>query len=219
MNLVVIDLDDTLFCEQSYVESGFRSVARYIAKYNNIDDSVVFNQIKYQFNKYGRINVFDRTLSYFGFTNSIINDLVSVYREHYPDIELYCGVKRALEKLNRNFRTAIITDGESVVQKRKVDALKLSGMVNEIVYCMDYNAPKPSPISYKILADKMKINISNMIIVGDDPYTDMKVASILQIPSYRVFTGKYVNITSLSDALPKESFDSFYMVASYLEKQ
>ena len=219
MKVIIIDLDDTLFCEQSYVMSGFRAVAESIAERNGVSADDVFNQTIYQFSRYGRTGAFNRTLSYFGFNKPEIGDLVRIYREHSPDIQLYWKAAEGLELLRKKFKLVIVTDGLASVQRKKIEALDLESMVDKVVYCMDYNAPKPSPTSYRALANDMNIDLQDAVIVGDDPYCDMQAAAQLQIPSYRILGGKYMRVKSLENAKPEVEFGSFCTAASYLSEK
>jgi ribonucleotide monophosphatase NagD (HAD superfamily) len=55
-----------------------------------------------------------------------------------------------------------------------------------------------------------------MIILGDDPYCDMRAAANLGITSYRVMTGKYMTVKSLPEAMPKAEFNSIKAATKYL---
>lgn len=214
--ILAIDLDDTLFSEVEYVTSGFKEVSRLIAEANNINKDDVFNQVMYQFAKYGRTGAFNRAMSYFGVNAPDVPSLVTAYREHKPDINCYLDVKDGLEALRKKFTTVIVTDGLASVQRKKVEALELEMLVDKVVYCMDHNAPKPSTVPYEFVAKELGIDVRDMAIIGDDPYSDMLAASKLGIPSYRVLTGKYFKVADLPEAKPAIYFGSFFMVAKKL---
>ncbi len=217
MKAIAIDLDDTLFSETQYVKSGFMAVTEAIATLNDdLDFDAIFNQIMYQFFKYGRTGAFNRTMSHFGTNRPDISELINVYRKHEPSIQLYHNVDKALKKLRNRFKLAIVTDGLASVQKKKVAALGLDSLVDSVVYCMEHNAPKPSVVPYEFAAKEMAVDISDMVVVGDDPYADMLAAAKLGIPSYRVLTGKYMSVDSLPNAMPEIVFGSFSMIANKL---
>jgi len=87
--VLFIDLDDTLFEEADYVKSGFAEVSKYVAAVNNIDYKLIYNQILYQFNKYGRTGAFNRMMAHFEFEEPSINNMVEIYRDHRPKIYVY----------------------------------------------------------------------------------------------------------------------------------
>ncbi|KKN36538.1 hypothetical protein LCGC14_0772740 [marine sediment metagenome] len=216
MKAILIDLDDTLFSELSYVHSGYKEVAEAIADYNGLDSEDVLNQMKYQLSKYGRIGVFDNVKKYFETDSLDTSSLVNLYRAHSPNIELYWKAEEGLRMLRRKFKLAIVTDGHPTVQRKKIKALDLNNLVDEVIYCMDYDAPKPSLIPYFEAIDKLGVEIEDVIIVGDDPYYDMKAAALLGVTSYRLLQGKHIFIKSLKDASPDADFGSFFTVAHFL---
>ena len=83
----------------------------------SIDDSG-----SYIFNEDGRGSVFDRLVKELNFDENV-STLVYIYRYHFPNISLYSESIPLLNDLKEDYRLALITDGRSFVQKRKVDAL------------------------------------------------------------------------------------------------
>lgn len=216
-SFLFLDLDDTLFDELDYVKSGFVEVAKHIADVSSIEKDLVFNQIMYQFQKYGRTGVFNRTMSYFELEKPNTSDLVVTYREHYPNIHVYDGVYESLVKLKSMFdKMVIITDGITGVQKNKVVALNLEKYVDDVIYCMEYNSPKPSTIPLELFTKNIAFDKSSSIMVGDDPYCDVRCANQFGITIFRVLTGRFKNIRYLESS-PIVEFGSFRSVTRFLE--
>lgn len=216
MKAIAIDLDDTLFSEIDHVYSGYRAVANVIAKHNDLDKEQVYDRMLYRFARNGRSGLFDYIKAHYKITTPDSESLVSIYREHAPSIKLYDGVEKALDKLRERFKLAIVTDGSVITQKNKVIALGLYKLVDEVVLCLEHNAPKPSIVSYQIAAQKLGVEVQDMIIIGDDPYSDIAAASALGISSYRVTTGKYKMVRSQENAMPSDTFDSFVSASYYI---
>src|ERR1035437_8597969 len=89
MNAVVFDLDDTLFPEEQFVMSGFRAVDIWLEKNQQVRGFLpVAKQI---FHEGDRKSVFNLALQQLDipFDNVFIATLVSVYREHFPQIKLF----------------------------------------------------------------------------------------------------------------------------------
>ena len=213
---LAIDLDDTLFSEIQYVYSGYREIAKVISDANGLECSDVYNQIIYQFSKYGRVGAFDRTMSWFEIDKPSTKKLVDIYRSHVPNISFYNGVVSSLHMLRKNFKLVVITDGMHKIQKNKVKALGLDKWVDGIIYCTEYNAPKPSILSLEVAAKKIETGISKMLFIGDDPYCDMIMANTVNIKSYRVMTGKYKNVRCLKSAQPDAEFSTFASVSEHI---
>ncbi len=148
---LLIDLDDTLYDEASYVRSGFAIVAREIAGLRGAGSVAQVEAVmRDELARCGRGKVFDATLQRLGIAPrpDLIKGLVEVYRDHHPDIVLWPGVREALVDLSRDHLLAIVTDGLGVMQRRKVTALGLESLVETLVYCWDLGWPKPDPRSY-----------------------------------------------------------------------
>jgi putative hydrolase of the HAD superfamily len=89
---VIFDLDDTLYREHDYVRSGFAAVSRHLA------DDAVYPALLDEWERHGRGRVFDAVVARFGIAVEVA-ELVSVYREHEPELALYPDAERALTRL------------------------------------------------------------------------------------------------------------------------
>ena len=214
--MLFIDLDDTLFEEIKYVESGFVEVSKYVADLNGISNNEIFNQLMYQFNKYGRTGVFNRVMSHFELGYPSISDMIIKYREHMPNIQTYDGVYDSIMGLKSVFdNTFLVTDGIVGVQRNKVLALGLEKYVDGVIYCMEYNSPKPSIASIEQYTKNIPFDRSKSKMIGDDPFCDMECAYRLGIGAIRVLTGRFKNIKCNKDNSVPE-FYSFCDVAKFL---
>ena len=74
-----------------------------------------------------------------------VQHLVTLYRSHRPRIALHPGARDLLTRLRGRGRTAIVTDGLPMMQRRKIEALDLEGTVDAVVYSWELKAPKPAP--------------------------------------------------------------------------
>lgn len=212
--VLFIDLDDTLFEETDYVKSGFAEVSKYVAETNGIDHTLIYNQMLYQFNKYGRTGAFNRVMAHFEFETPSISDMVALYRDHKPNIYAYEGVYNSISRLRGIFdKIFIITDGIVVVQKNKVIALDLEQHVDGIIYCMEYSSPKPSTISIDEYTKNIPLDKNKSKMIGDDPYCDIECANKFGMESFRVLTGRFRDIRCEKQV---KEFCSFCDVANFL---
>ena len=218
MKALLIDLDDTLFDELSYVRSGYDRVAKYVSacSHHKLDSDEMYNYLLYNLSKYGRKNAFDALIARFEIEDMGTAEMVDLYCSHLPKIKLYPGVEMALDLLRKEFKIAIVTDGRRKVQERKIFALKLEDMVDSVVFCMQRNHPKPSGMSYLQAVKELGVDIQDAIIIGDDPYCDIKAAHNLNIKSYRILGGKHADILPMRDAQPTKSFGQFIAAANTL---
>ena len=191
--IIVFDLDDTLYPEQQYVQSGFRAVDRFLSL-RSIDG---FFTIAWEYFKSGgRNNTFNYTLAQLDveFDDAMIDSLVEVYRSHEPAIRLSDSVTQVLMKLRADFSLAIITDGPALSQKRKIEALGIASIFRKIVVTDELGPDrrhwKPDPRPYQEVADFFDVKHSDCTYIGDNPAKDFVTAKRLgwetiHFPKYR----------------------------------
>lgn len=207
IEVIVFDLDDTLFEEKNFVLSGFDAVAADIAKTVTIKKEIVFNYLLEEFYKKGRGKIFNATLKHFGLidTPNEIARLVQLYRQHSANIVFYPGVKSLLKRLHKNFYLAVVTDGATETQTNKVKALCLQELVDYVVYCWEIGAPKPDTKGYAMALDYFNIPANHTMIIGDHPTNDIAAAKELGAWAIRVHTGRFGLLPDLE--IKKPDFD------------
>src|SRR5436190_6118500 len=194
---VILDLDDTLYDERTYVLSGFRAVARDLAaNHPDIGADRLYAGMVAELDAHGRGKVFDRALERLGLavSPSSVQSLVDSYRAHRPDIALWPGVAEALADLRRDFRTAIVTDGLPLMQRRKLDALGVAGLVDEVLVCWEHDAPKPDPECYHEALRRLEATPEDAVVIGDNPQHDMAAARAVGCRAIRVRTGRLAGV-------------------------
>src|SRR5690606_3030724 len=111
IQLVVFDIDDTLYLERDYVRSGFLAVGDWVRANLGVEG---FSEVAWQLFEEGLRNViFDRTLEILGISPSdhTVRTLVDVYRHHRPTISLADDARGALDHLGGLVPIAVVTDG------------------------------------------------------------------------------------------------------------
>ncbi|WP_028065370.1 HAD family hydrolase [Solirubrobacter soli] len=186
---VIFDLDDTLYREHDYVRSGFAAVARRLAAEPTapaVDD--LFNALVCEWQAHGRGHVFDVVAARHGLDVGVA-ELVAVYREHDPQLELYPDAERALARLEAAGRlVGVLTDGMASVQRRKLKALGLDQRIRCIVVSDDYglDAWKPSAVPYRAALEHLGVAPADAVYVGDNPNKDFIGARALGLATVRV---------------------------------
>lgn len=163
----VFDLDDTLYKEVDYLKSAFREIASFL-----------------EFN-YGLSDVYDRLLQYWqngenAFENVIkeghlplhVEDLLKMYRAHRPQITLDKDTRQVLDQLHQECVLGIITDGRSLTQRNKMEALGLGAYIEHqnLHISEETGYAKPSPEPFRSLM-KMYPD-SDYYYIGDNPAKD-----------------------------------------------
>jgi putative hydrolase of the HAD superfamily len=178
IEVLVFDLDDTLYLERDFVMSGYQAVANYLADSNICNFESAFSCMAGAFSAQGRQMVFTTLTERFPNTSEMLADLIEVYRQHIPAICLFPGYMELLQEFTRQYRLGIITDGLPAVQERKVRALGLNGIMNKIIYTWEYGADKekPHPISFSMMLESLRAEPDSAIFIGDNPDKDCKGA-------------------------------------------
>ena len=175
--VIVFDLDDTLYPERDFVYSGFRAVAAWAEKELGIPAKRGFTDLKGLFDEGTRGNIFDIWLKNLGInTKYLVNLMVQIYREHIPHITSYPGIPDLLQRLKVKFRLGLVTDGIADVQRRKLAALDLEKFFDALVFSdecgRDREAWKPSVKPFRIVLDKLRVRGSETIYIADNPHKD-----------------------------------------------
>jgi putative hydrolase of the HAD superfamily len=173
-NVLVLDLDDTIYPERDYVLSGFDSVDRWLSEQRGIAGFANAARAHFQAGKRG--NIFDLSLQELGVKEdaAFISTLVNVYREHRPTIEMYEDAAWALAHFRALMKVGIITDGYLVAQRNKVAALGLEAKVDAIIFSDLYGREhwKPSTVPFSKLVEQLGCAHPECIYVADNPTKD-----------------------------------------------
>ena len=193
---IIFDLDDTLYNEVDFVKSGYKVISKKISKDYNIKESLIYEKLITLFNKSSK-NVFNRLLDDLSikYDTNYINELITLYREHYPNIKLTNEVIEILTNLkSKGYVLGIISDGNYITQKNKCDALKLNKYFDEIILTDKYGKEywKPNPYTFKLFIKKFKLYEENIIYIGDNPKKDFYIKQYLNIKTTRLYNPKGV---------------------------
>jgi putative hydrolase of the HAD superfamily len=174
--VLVLDVDDTLYLERSYVRSGFDAVGRHLATSSGLNG--VAATLWAGFEAGVRGDAFDRALVAHGQepTAERVEDLVEVYRNHVPTIELLDDAARFLHRLDGR-PAAAITDGPASSQRAKVEALGLSRWLDPIVITGELGPgwSKPAIFPYQRVEELVGALPRQCWYVGDNPAKDFIV--------------------------------------------
>ncbi len=145
--VVVFDLDDTLYKEIDYLNSAFREIAAIISDDVQIHDIVILNDMIELY--HNKENVFSNILNKYHSLKYTIKDLIKIYRNHKPKISLPYDTKQALNKLQSfGINIGIITDGRSLQQRNKIEALGLNNYIEHIIISEEFGFEKPNFENY-----------------------------------------------------------------------
>lgn len=166
---VVFDLDDTLYDEKQYVKTGFMAVAKYLGEEN------AFACLWESFEN-GK-KAIDEYLKAIGRLEEK-EKCIEVYREHFPVLTFNSGAKELIEGLKkRGIKVGIITDGRVEGQRKKILALGLDKIVDDIIITDELGGEqfrKPCDIAFRIMQRRWLLPFEQMIYIGDNVNKDFQ---------------------------------------------
>jgi len=190
MKAILFDLDDTLYPEIKFIESGFNSVATYLQSRYHLNKNDIVSQMFEILKKNGRGKIFDTLLKNLGlYTEDKVQLLVYIYRSHVPSIKLYPDVLTVLKYLkNYGACLGIITDGMASVQKNKVSALNAQALFDLILYTDELGKEhwKPSTLPFKLALDLLQVSPDEAVYIGDNINKDFIAPNLLGMLTIRV---------------------------------
>ncbi len=187
---VVFDLDDTLISEFEYIKSGYFHVSKILSSRIGKCSKEMFELLIDLFNKNPK-NVFNRAFEHLKvtYTNNEIIELVDEYRNHYPRIQFFDDVLPCLKELKKqNIKIGIITDGYSNAQRQKLKAVEAHHYFDDIIITDELGKEywKPHPKAFEIMKEKLEVNFTEMIYIGDNPEKDFYISTIYPIKTIRI---------------------------------
>lgn len=166
---VIFDLDDTLYSEKQYVKRGYKAVAKLLG-----DEALVDRLWTYFENGKPAIDELLNELGCMGRKE----ECLEAYREQIPEITLYDGVADLiLEMKSKGIKAGIITDGKVSGQKRKIQALGLDKLIDDIIITDKLGGTqfrKPCDITFRIMQRRWGLPFEQIIYVGDNPTKDFQ---------------------------------------------
>ena len=171
-NLVVVfDLDDTLSHEINYLKSAYKEIAKCIKEKEGLilDAEVIYLSMLHFYTQ--GANAFTNIIGKYRCSSITVKDLLYLYRNHKPSIELSMGTVVVLNFFKeKNIPIGLISDGRSVQQRSKIEALGLNDYLKHIIISEEFGSEKPSKENYVFFENKYKG--SQFIYVGDNVKKD-----------------------------------------------
>jgi len=117
-----------------------------------------------------------------GMGNELPETLAQIYRGiSRKRLRLYDSVKDCLDELQRDYRMAIVCDGQPCWTIPEMRALGLDGYFDPIIISADHGFRKPDPRLFEKALDQMGATATEVLFVGNDMYRDIYGARQLNI--------------------------------------
>ncbi len=170
--VVVFDLDDTLYKEADYSKSGLEAISKFIKNFYDVDImSGLFRK-----RDEGEKDLLAAACVLASLPLAVKESLLWIHRLHVPTIELDKDTSDFLNLLeSQSKKIVILTDGRSVTQRLKLEAL---GLMRFPVYISEeYLSEKPNLFRFeKIMSD---YSAEHYIYIADNPAKDFIAPKML----------------------------------------
>ncbi|MDE6402282.1 MAG: HAD family hydrolase [Muribaculaceae bacterium] len=176
--LVAFDLDDTLYKECEYVRSGYRYVARRLARELRVPAEGLLEIVESDAGR-GR-HPFDVLFEYTD-GNVSVERMVAMYREHIPFITLPDVSAGCLARLaSAGCTLALITDGRHTGQWNKIRALAIERYIDGrlISVSADIGADKTLPLPWERMQE-LTPGCTRRWYIGDNPRKDFHYPNLM----------------------------------------
>jgi putative hydrolase of the HAD superfamily len=162
---IVFDLDDTIYKEIDFLKSAYNVIAK------TLESQLGHNILEEMLDLYKKNeSTLDVIKAKYPFKESI-KDLINIYRFHLPTITPSEGVIDLLSSLkNNNCKIGLITDGRSISQRNKINALNISHFLDDIIISEEFGSEKPSLDNFQYFNNRY-LNYS-FFYIGDNTKKD-----------------------------------------------
>src|SRR5690554_2945451 len=194
--ILVFDLDDTLYDERLYVESGLRAVADFGEQQFGWDADASFHFMIDVLDAQGRGAIFDRWLDFQGrVSRGLVQECVKRYRHHLPKLQLDPVARKLLAAL-ADYPLYLVTDGHKIAQARKVEALGIEPLFRKVFITHRYGVAraKPSPYCFERILAAEGAAWPQLVYVGDNPAKDFVNLNVKGAQTVRVLTGMHKDV-------------------------
>lgn len=185
VEIVGVDGDDTLWRCQDAFDAAEDEVARLLASYAPYDEVMALlarteraNLPVYGFGvKAWTLNVLE---SVQGLGAALVPEVLELGRALLTGpVELLPGAREAVEALGRTHRVVLVTKGDLVDQRRKLDASGLAGLFSHVEIVAD-----KTPETYDELLRFLEVPAARFLMVGNSEVSD--VAPVLELGGWAV---------------------------------
>lgn len=115
-------------------------------------------------------------------------------------LQVYPDVFPVLNELRKDFRLAVVSDGQSLWAIPELNDVGLAGYFDPVVISSDYGFRKPDERLFQIALRKMNMTPDEVLFVGNDMFRDVYGANKAGIRN--IFFRSYLDDKKITDAEP-----------------
>lgn len=187
-DLVIFDMDDTLYPERDFVYSGYRAVAEKVYLDLGLD---IESDLKSAFEEGCRGDLFSKVFNRLERPQeeSYIKELVQLYRSHKPRLQPCLDSNIIKELKASGQKIALVSDGWLEVQRNKFEALGLSEYFDEVIFTDELGGRefwKPNPKAFELICERLDIEPTRAVYVADNPKKDFIAPNKIGIKTVQI---------------------------------
>ena len=142
----------------------------------DVEEMVQTCMIWDEFGHSDKKNVFDKMKEHW-FHDLDVSYWRTYWYEHFDAFQIVSDdAFDVLNQLHKHYKLAILSNGFSHSQHKKISSLKLETYFDEVIVSGDYEIQKPDTRIFQIACDKLKPDPSEVAMVGDTFFTDLSGA-------------------------------------------
>lgn len=216
IQVVLIDLDDTLYPQSSFLEGATLAVGQRASELGLDHDQFVnaFRSVLARGSDTG--HTIDTALVEIGCDADevlrLTAPLVSAFLHFRPtSLECYPLVRESLATLATHATLVCLTDGQPDLQRAKFSSLGVATFFRALVITDELGGRalrKPATACLNRVSDMLSIPVRNFFVIGDRPDKDVALARFAGIGVIRVRQGEYRESPSPQGIVTVEDFPS-----------
>ena len=176
---VVFDLDHTLFDRYATIQKLVPQLRKHFDLGDGITDEYFIHELSYadkHFVHKGWEGIYKHLVSKGIFkTLPGFAEYTEIVLRHFRHIaEKYDFAEPTLKKIkSKGYKIGLITNGSHELQYKKLGMLELTDLFDEIIVSGDTPYQKPDERIFLMMAERMGVEPSEMMYVGDHPLNDV----------------------------------------------
>ena len=223
ISTVGFDLDNTLYDQSQHFRSFCREASCWLENEASVPPGRTMRAFGHVVRRrtFAHAHLFDEVLEALGiWRKAYVRELIDRYHRHRARLVPYPGVLGTLESLSARHLLFLITDGESNMQRAKVESLGIARFFAVAVYTGDYDdkrRAKPSTAPYADACAQLGVEPGACVYVGDNPRCDFEGARRLGMKTIRVMTGPFAELAPKDRQVPDLTVNTLPEIRSALE--
>lgn len=195
---VIFDLDYTLHDNDAYWFGVFKEVASFLEYKKKLDFDKTYEILMKIFKEkgpsYGSLfkDLFEEIN--LEVDDGAIHELVKIYHNHEPSLKLYPETVSVLRRLKEKYKIGLISNGQEQTQMKKLKALAIEGYFDTVVF-PERSKRKPNIEPFITVAKNLKIELNEIVYVGDNPLEDFESLRKSNSLCIRVLRGPFKALT------------------------